>query len=82
MTELVVTIVGFAAFATNVLGNVLLARKHISGWLVRLVSIVLWGIYGSKITSWPMVANAVTFFCINLYGFWNWRRAAVEARAK
>lgn len=76
MTPLVVEIVGFVAFALNVLGNYLLAVKSDRGWLVRLVSIVCWGVYGGKTQSWPMIANAVTFFGINCFGYWKWRKEA------
>ena len=66
--------VGFLAFVLNVVGNLLLAWKRMSGWLVRIASIVAWGIYAANITSWPMMANAVTFFGINCVGFYRWRR--------
>ncbi len=64
--------VGFLAFLTNVVGNLLLARKNIAGWIVRLVSIVLWGSYAWNTTSASLLANAVTFFAINCYGFRHW----------
>ena len=64
--------VGFAAFLTNVGGNVLLARLIIWGWPVRIVSIVLWGTYAATIESPSLLANAATFFAINCYGWRNW----------
>lgn len=67
-----IDLMGFAAFLTNVLGNFLLARKDRRGWPVRIVSILLWGTYAWNITSWPMVANAVTFLFINAYGWHHW----------
>lgn len=70
-----IEIVGFAAFISNVGGNLLLAWKNITGWIVRLVSIVLWGFYAADIDSPSLLANAATFFCINCIGFWKWRRA-------
>ena len=79
MASWLVNALGFAAFATNVAGNFLLAHKRLSGWVVRLVSIVLWGVYASEIASWPMIANAITFFGINCYGIWQWRKAGVNA---
>ncbi|KKM72272.1 hypothetical protein LCGC14_1422200 [marine sediment metagenome] len=74
-----IEIVGFLAFALNVFGNLLLAWKRIEGWIVRIASIVLWGIYAYQIWSPSMIANAMTFFCINLYG---WRKWADEASRK
>jgi nicotinamide riboside transporter PnuC len=70
----VIELVGFAAFALNVLGNFLLTRKRIRGWLVRLASIVLWGIYAHQVWSLAMMANSMTFFVLNCYGYWNWKR--------
>jgi hypothetical protein len=72
---------GFAAFASNVAGNLMLTRKNAGGWHVRIVSILLWGAYGVQTASLPIIANAVTFLGINIYGLWNWRRmAAAEGR--
>ena len=67
-----IEIVGGLAFITNVLGNFLLARKRIEAWPVRLVSIVLWGIYAWDIASLSLFANAITFFGINCYGLHYW----------
>ena len=80
MNPIVVEAIGFAAFLTNVLGNWLLAVKSERGWLVRIVSIVLWGVYGWKTASFAMMANAVTFFGINCYGYRKWRKDAREAK--
>lgn len=68
MTELI----GFAAFLSNVAGNIMLTRKIRAGWIVRLFSITVWGIYATLIPSPSLLANAITFFGINCYGFWNW----------
>jgi hypothetical protein len=68
-------LVGAAAFLTNVCGNLLLAWKSRYGWLVRLVSIVLWGIYAVDLSSPSLLANAITFFGINCVGWWKWRKA-------
>jgi hypothetical protein len=65
---------GFLSFALNVAGNLMLTWKWRSGWAVRIIAIISWGIYGAQLSSWPMIANAVTFFCINCYGWWKWRK--------
>ncbi len=69
-----IEIVGFLAFSTNVAGNLMVARKNIWGWIVRLVSIVLWGTYAWNTASPSLFANAITFFAINCYGFWHWNK--------
>ena len=66
--------VGIAAFITNVVGNLLLARKSERGWWVRIVSIVLWFFYARNTASLAMTLNSVTFFGINIYGLIHWRR--------
>ncbi len=72
---------GFAAFVSNVVGNLLLARKSEKGWPVRIGSILLWGAYGVRTASLPIMANAATFLCINVYGMWSWRRARPAGRS-
>lgn len=79
MNPLLVETIGFVAFVLNVYGNWLLAVKSERGWLVRIVSIVCWGVYAGKTQSLAMMTNAVTFFGINCYGFWKWRKEAREA---
>lgn len=72
---------GFAAFVSNVWGNWLLAQKSRRGWVVRIVSIVLWGAYGSTLANVPMILNAATFFAINCYGWWKWRTPEMPSSA-
>lgn len=71
---------GFAAFVSNVVGNIMLARLSRSGWYVRIGSILLWGAYGVTTKSLPIIANAATFFCINVYGLWSWTRDAKRTK--
>lgn len=72
---------GFAAFISNVVGNLLLARKATSGWWVRIGSILLWGAFGVASRSLPIIANAATFLAINVYGLVTWRREAKRLTA-
>ena len=72
MSFTLIEIVGFFAFITNVIDNLLLARKVIWAWPVRLVSIVAWGVYAWDQSSPSLLANAITFFGINCYGFHYW----------
>lgn len=76
----IVEAVGFAASVSNMYGNWLLARQSDRGWLVRIGSIILWGIYGASTSGISVMLNAVVFFGINIYGFRNWRKKAREAR--
>jgi hypothetical protein len=74
MNFTLIEVMGFAAFLSNVVGNILLARLNIWGWPVRIFSIVLWGFYAVNLESPSLLANACTFFCINCYGWGNWYR--------
>ena len=70
---------GYFAVATNVLGNFLLARKSIHGWIIRIVSILLWGVYAVGAASGPQLVNSILFFFINLYGLYFWKKKAGHA---
>ena len=73
MSVVLIESIGIAAFITNVIGNLLLARKSERGWWIRIVSIVLWFVYAQNTSSVAMTLNAVTFFGINVYGLLKWR---------
>jgi nicotinamide riboside transporter PnuC len=70
-----IALIGYAAFGLNIVGNILLAHKSIFGWVVRLVTNVVWVAYAVQVDGGePMLLNHLTFFGINIYGWWNWRR--------
>jgi hypothetical protein len=71
--NILVECVGVFAFITNVIGNLLLARKSERGWWIRIVSIVAWFIYAQNTASLAMTLNSITFFGINIYGLLKWR---------
>ncbi len=82
MTFTWIEIVGFLAFLTNVVGNFMLARKIIWAWPVRLVSITLWGFYAVDLDSPSLLANALTFFAINCYGWHHWRKTREDPNTR
>ena len=72
-------VIGIIGFLTNVVGNALLAWwKHPWGWPIRLVPNVCWAAFA--ISAWhqagmlALLANSLTFFVINLVGWWRWTR--------
>lgn len=66
--------IGYAAFMMNVAGALMLARMNVWGWVVRLVTNVLWVTYAMQVEGGgPMWMNHIAFFGINLYGFRQWR---------
>ncbi len=79
MSPLLHEAIGLGGFATNVIGNMLLAHRSQNGWGVRIASNVLWLIYAGHASSFAMTANGVTFLALNVYGWVKWRK---EARPK
>ncbi len=65
---------GFLSFVLNMAGNLFLAWKWPSGWVVRMIANVSWAIYGVQLHAWPIWANAAAFGVMNIYGWWKWRR--------
>lgn len=69
--------VGYLATALNIAGNLMLARMSIWGWVVRLLTNVVYVVYALQIEQgMPVVANHALFFAINIYGFMQWRAKA------
>lgn len=66
--------IGIFGFLANVWANLLVARKHESGWIVRLVANALWLAYGIVILSVANILSSVVFAGINIYALRRWRR--------
>lgn len=70
-----IVLVGYAALALNVGGNMLLAHKNIWGWVVRLATNAAWIAYAVQVDDGePVALNHAVFLCINVYGLCRWRR--------
>jgi nicotinamide riboside transporter PnuC len=68
--------VGAVATITNIVGNLALANLKSRGWMIRLLTNVLFVVYSAHIWGgWPMMANHLTFFVINIVGWYKWRKA-------
>ncbi len=76
MTHFIAESIGMAGFAANVAGNMLLTRKSIHGWWVRILSNCLWTVYAGTTASLSVNVNHAVFFFVNVYGWWQWRRDA------
>jgi len=75
MENWLIQAIGWAAFAMNVAGNLMLARLNVWGWIVRLLTNVAFIVYALQVPGGgPMWANHVAFFAINIYGFRHWRK--------
>ena len=67
-------IIGWIALALNVWGNLYLAKKTISGWLIRLACNVAWIIYSIYFRVDPLLVNHIIFAFINIYGWREWSK--------
>ena len=71
-----IEIIGYGATVLNVVGNLMLTRFNLWGWIVRLLVNVLYVIYAAQIElGGPMVVNHVVFMAINIEGWRQWRLA-------
>lgn len=70
-----VEVLGYVATASNVAGNLMLAKMGISGWVVRIATNLLYIAYALQVSDgMPVVANHILFLGINVYGWHIWRR--------
>lgn len=76
MSPIVAESIGLAGFATNVVGNMLLTRKNVHGWWIRILSNTLWSVYSWHEMTLSVSLNHLVFFGINVYGWHKWRKSA------
>ena len=69
-----VALIGWLAFALNLLGNQLLVKKRVAGWPVRLCANAAWIAYSFNVFAWPLFFNHVAFSLSNAHGWWEWTR--------
>lgn len=69
--------IGFAGFATNVLGNVLIGYKSNHAWWVRITSNALWLLYAWQSMTVAVAANAIVFSGINVWCWIKWYRSVM-----
>ncbi len=69
--------VGFAATATNLWGNWMLARLQKGGWWLRLLTNAIWIVYAFYAEQGlPVMVNHVLFLGINVSGWMKWSAAS------
>ncbi len=78
----VAEILGWAAFALNVWGNLALTQKSIKGWVIRLIANAAWLIYSGFVFAWPLFVNHVAFVVINIVGWVRWARDAKKGNPR
>lgn len=74
--------VGVLATVTNIWGNLALAKLETRGWVIRLLTNVLFIVYSAHVWGgWPIMLNHIAFFVINIVGWVKWRHARREGRS-
>ena len=67
-----IDMLGYAAFAVDVLATWLFTSKHLWAWPVSLLSLALWFGYGWARDEAPIIVSTTTFSVICMYGWWRW----------
>lgn len=76
--NILIAVIGWTAFALNLVGNEMLGRKKTAGWPVRLVANAGWLFYSFGVFAWPLFVNHVVFSVSNARGWWQWSRRKPE----
>lgn len=71
---MLITILGWVATVTLLVGYVLNAKKYISSWLVWMLGNTMMSVYGLAIQSYSLVFLSVVLVGLNVYGLASWRR--------
>lgn len=61
-----------SALLLSIIGAVLNAKKHISGFYIWIASDILWMVYGAMIEEITLIINFFVFGLIAVYGIKNW----------
>ena len=70
----------WGGFVTTLLGVLLVARKLTIGWLVALLSEVLWMWWAAVTGGWALFALSSCLVVLNAHGWLHWRKATVPNR--
>ena len=65
-------VIGYVAFALDVVATWLFTKKHLWAWPCSLLSLAAWWAYGWLLDQAPILFSTTTFFGICLYGWWRW----------
>jgi len=57
----------------SLIGATLIANRKWYGFIVAILSNASWITYGSMVGSFPLQAESVAYFFINLYGIYFWK---------
>lgn len=72
-------ILSIAGSALSLLGNVLLALKKRSGWIVWILGNIAWILYNfAGDMNIPMVIMYAVYFVLNVFAFVNWSKKNKE----
>lgn len=63
---------GWVAFGLNLWGNLLLTKKGIRGWIIRLLCNACFIPYAIYTEAWALLVNHIAFAGINIYGWYRW----------
>ncbi len=65
--------------ATSLLAVYMLGKKIRNGFLVFVLSNILWVVMGVLTDSWAMIAGNLIFLALNLQGYWRWGQEDASA---
>lgn len=79
-SSLVYEIIGWIALILNIIGNLALAKKSISGWIVRLACNAAFIIYSYFFNVYPLLVNHIIFAFVNIYGWLEWKKSILKCK--
>ncbi len=67
-------ILGHIGYIFLLSGMILLARKKIIGWLLRMSGDILWLIVGFLLGMSSIWFWVIIFLCLDIYGYFSWKK--------
>ena len=64
------------------IGHFLLSKKHVSGWIIKIIGGIAWGVFLFHNENYIFMAVTTVIVLTMIYGFYKWKVGKYNQRTK